>query len=331
MESFVIWVASFVFCVCLIQFISADVYVSLYRRGSRSVPQDITSDVTHLKLFNNFIRVLYSTSFSRYENLTVIDLSDNPIWKINNGVFDNNPLVKRFSCDFCNIEVLPISFGPSTNKIYSMSLRNGLSKWSIFTNFLTDFTSLENFDLSSSDNINIDDINFPPSLKNLDLRWCLLSHFPNMSSVKFPALAQLALDGNYIANISDSMLASMPKNITYFSLMGGGLKEIGDVTVMTNLEALDLAYNFLETVPDMLEGLPRLTHLQIRGQGRLSCDQRMCWRQLWNRVRAPLVYEDDVMCKGPPEIIFELFRIYPDIGPLSLMDPGFMQCNQGEV
>ena len=305
MESFVIWVTSFVFCVCLIQFISADVYVSLYRRGSRSVPQDITSDVTHLKLFNNFIRVLYSTCFSRYENLTVIDLSDNPIWKINNGVFDNNPLLKRFSCDFCNIEVLPISFGPSTNKIYSMSLRNGLSKWRIFTNFLTDFTSLENFDLSSSDNINIDDINFSPSLKNLDLRWCLLSHFPNMSS--------------------------MPKDITYFSLMGGGLKEIGDVTVMTNLEALDLAYNFLETVPDMLEGLPRLTHLQIRGQGRLSCDQRMCWRRLWNRVRAPLVYEDDVMCKGPPEIIFELFRIYPDIGPLSLMDPGFMQCNQGEV
>ena len=162
MESFVIWIASFVFCVCLIQFISADVYVSLYRRGLRSVPQDITSDVTHLNLFDNFIRVLYSTSFSRYENLTVIDLSYNPIWKINNGVFDSNPLLKRFSCDFCYIEVLPVSFGPSTNKIYGMGFGNGLRKWSIFTSFLTDFTSLEILELSDSSNINIDDINVPP-------------------------------------------------------------------------------------------------------------------------------------------------------------------------
>ena len=330
MASFVIWISSSAFCVCLIQFISAYVNVNLHRRGLRYVPQDITSDVTHLSLTDNIIQVLYSTSFSRYENLTEINLSENPIWKINNGVFDSNPLLKRFNCRFCDIEVLPASFGPSTSKIYGMGFGNGLSEWGIFTNFLTDFISLEILELSESRYINIDDINVSPSIKLLGLRQCSLSHFPNISSAKFPALSYLTLESNEITNISDSGLASMPKNLTALDLSYNYLKEIGDMTVLTNLDFLTLRGNGLETIPDMLDGLPKLQSLQIALQGRMSCDQRMCWRRLWNRVRAPLVHEDDVMCKGPPEIIFEIFRRYPDIGLLSLMDPGFMQCNQGE-
>ena len=158
-----------------------------------------------------------------------------------------------------------------------------------------------------------------------------LSHFPNISSAKFPSLTVLYLEGSRITSISDSVLASMPKNITSLYLMDNFLKEVGDMTVLTNLRSLNLASNFLETIPDMLDGLPKLNYLKINSQDRMSCDQRMCWRRLWNRVRAPLVHEDDAMCRGPPEIIFGIFRIYPDIGLLSLMDPEFMQCNQGEV
>ena len=182
------------------------------------------------------------------------------------------------------------------------------------------FTSLEKFHMTFSRLHDVDNINLPPSLKILRIGDNRILRFPNVSSRRFPILTELYLSNNDITNISDSDIAGMSSMITRLALSGNNLVELGDVTPITDLGILWLSNNQLQTIPDMLDGLPNLWGLNIGDNTRLTCDRRMCWRRLWKRVRSPLLYGDDVECKAPPAARGHR---------LSMINPGFMKCDQG--
>ena len=113
----------------------------------------------------------------------------------------------------------------------------------------------------------------------------------------------------------------MSSTIQTLGLMKNNLVEIGDLTVLNNLGILYLRGNNLEMIPDILEGLLQLWVLKIGDNTRMSCDRRMCWRRLWDRMRPPIEYRDDVMCMAPPAARGH---------HLAKISPGFIQCARGE-
>ena len=76
------------------------------------------------------------------------------------------------------------------------------------------------------------------------------------------------------------------------------MKSADGVESLSGLTGFRIDGNDLETVPDLL-GLKKLDALLSADNSRIKCDQRLCWRRLWERMRAPLVEEDDVICVEP--------------------------------
>ena len=306
---------------CISRFLCASVIVKLIDKGITSVPKNITSAVESLFLSKNLITVLDNTSFLRYEQIRYISLTKNPIWRIDNNTFEKNPLLEIFTCSDCKIKVLPSSFGPCTSTLGEMVLTRALTDSSIIrTPYFRSFVSLETLSLSGNGLTDIDNIEIPPSVDVLSGYSNRLSHFPNVSSARFPSLTVLYLDGNYFTNISDSALGGISTTLVTLHLARNQLVEFGNITVLYNIKNLDLRHNDLETIPDILDGLPSLNKLWIEGNRRMTCDHRMCWRRLWDRVRTPIARDDDVECMAPSVVRGH---------PLSEINPGFMQCDQG--
>ena len=130
----------------------------------------------------------------------------------------------------------------------------------------------------------------------------------------------LSIGGNNLKNTSDSILTGMNSSVADLSLYSAKLVEIGNVAIFTQLRYLSLCSNKLETIPDLLD-LSRLSTLYIRDNTRMTCDHRMYWRRLWDRVRSRLRRRDDAECKAPPAVRGHR---------LSRISPRFMQCDQGE-
>ena len=305
---------------CLSQLSSGAVEVRRVNEKLTLVPQNITTSVTKLILHDNLIKILHNDSFYLYEKMTYISLNRNPVWKINNGTFDNNPLLKTMHCVRCVLRVLPSSFGPAMGKIENLHWANSLSDTSIITSpYFESFSSLIHLDLSYNPLYDADNINFPPSIQSLDLTRIRISQFPNISLLRFSYLKTLRLSQNYITNISNAALAGANTMFKALILDSNRLVQIGDFTILTGLEYTYMRGNKLETIPDML-GLTKTWGIFISGNTRLTCDHRMCWMRLWNRMRSRLSPEN-VQCMAPSDVKGHLF---------SLISPGFMQCDQGE-
>ena len=318
------WVgSSLLLSICLSGSLSSEVIVRRISEGLTSVPQDITTKVTKLDLDNNKILVLHDKSFHNFQQINNIKVNNNPIWKISNGTFDNNLLLREFHCFMCKLRVLPSSFGPIMSKLKILDVSAAIPDTDILVSpYFDGFTSLDQFWMLSNNLYDIDHINIPTSITLLRLEINKLFRFPNVSSLRFPYLIELALRSNDLTVISDSELASMSSTFRRLNLIDNQLIQLGDVTLLNNLGGLWLDGNELETIPDLLMGLPNLWVLSTRGNTRMACDHRMCWRRLWDRVRSQIPFGDDVKCMAP--LAARGYR-------LSLISPGFMQCDQGNV
>ena len=321
MALFVSWMArSFVF-ICLSKVTTSIIQIRLIQEGLTSVPENLTSGVTHLKLDRNAIEVLYNTSFSRYTRLMTLVLSYNPVWKISNGTFDNNPSLSQLLCRQCVITVLPASFGAAASRITMLSLGCGVMENVVVSPYFDSFVSLETLSLNYFRLSNIDDIILPSTIKRLYLNNNEIPQFPNLCSTRLPQLKLLSLGYNHITHISNSSLACMSNMVEELWIYITPLREIGDPTVLPNLQFLDVGRNELETFPDILAGLSRLEGFHIDHNTRMTCDHRMCWRRLWDRVRSPIRYAMNVKCMAPPNVRGHY---------LMSISPAFMQCDQGE-
>ena len=68
----------------------------------------------------NNIEELFSYSFVNYDELTRISIASNGLQKIHDGTFDNIHNLWSLNLKLNNIVQLPVNFGPSTAKLFSI-------------------------------------------------------------------------------------------------------------------------------------------------------------------------------------------------------------------
>ena len=293
--------------------------------GRTTVPQDADVNVQDFQLAENNIEEIDNSSFVRYTNMLKLNLDRNPLKIIGENTFTQNKLFWSFHCNECNIQRLPEKFGIFP-KIKIMLLRKGIDS-SITPTILRypyfeAFTSLDYFILTHIPLKNADIIKLPSSIKFLTMANTEFTAFPKLPSSLYPVLIHINLYNNpQIKHIPDDVWGNISDALIVFRADGNGLSTVGDLTQKQNLKTIDISRNHLETVPDLLN-MSLLIGLKIGRNSRMSCDSRMCWRRLWDRMRVPLVSSDDVQCRQPPALVGY---------KLSEVNPKVMGCMEGIV
>ena len=160
------WVTSSLVLLCMSQLVLG---IKIVLRGTPKlthVPQDITTDVKILDLKKNNIQILHNSSFHRLEKVAVIELNFNPIWKIDNGTFDKNILLRVFRCYGCRLRVLPASFGPAMSKMNTLNLGTDKPDTGILVSpYFDGFTKLKWLYIYQNRFDDIDSIKCPKSVQ----------------------------------------------------------------------------------------------------------------------------------------------------------------------
>ena len=309
--------------VVLITHLSHGILVEVNRRNESllTVPQDVPTNVTYFILAHNEIAHIDFNSFKKYTELFRIDLSSNPLKTIANGTFENNHRLSQIICIQCVIESAPASFGPCTSKILLMNFYSGVVNSSVLLNF--DFIKFSRLSIIKLKGIVLPDLNvleLPPSIWALDIANAEISILPQVGHTNFPKLTWLKLKNNKLSvEIPYSWFDNISMNIRGFTLAGDGVTKLPEILpVKPHLLFFAIEYNRLLTLPDMLD-FPALEYIFFRNNP-ITCDQKMCWKRLWDRKRAPL-HGDDASCQMPPFLRGTM---------LSNVDPKAMGCYNGE-
>ena len=285
-----------------------------------SVPQDIDVTVITLSLqYNNFSNI-NNESFPLYPRLQKLFMSHNPLTAIISGTFDHNPKLRTFVCDFCALHIFPLDFGPASKSLGKFDLIFGIGNISAFRQMrLERFTNLKRLGLYGAKTADVNMITFPQSITNLGLGEMKLITFPNLTLELFPNLKSVRLEKNAFQEGSNFL--GMTETVEALYIKSSNVHCADGLDLLPNLAILEIQKNKLETLPDLLE-LLNIRKLYINGNSRMSCDHRMCWRRLWNRVRKPIPDSDDVTCVEPPLLTGQV---------LSVVNPKFMHCRSGKL
>ena len=313
-----------VFVISFVYQLQARIVVDSSNKDLTLVPQNVDVDVAEFNLAKNNIEEIDSSSFARYTGMQILRLDKNPLRIIGENTFAQNVYLWRFHCAECNIQSLPVNFGSCVPYLLQIHLFAGINPDFVSTIFTfpyfeafvsLDFIGLMHIPLERADNIKL-----PPSLKTWITAYAGLTAFPNLTSSTYPLLVYISVSGNpQINEIPDGIWENLSNNLHTFLAHNTGLSMMVDLTLKRHLRDIDISNNHLEIVPDLLN-MTSLTKLKIADNSRMTCDRRMCWRRLWDRMRAPLVSSDDVTCVQPPELAGY---------QLSVVNPKMMGCMEG--
>ena len=179
------------------------------------------------------------------------------------------------------------------------------------------FTSLRRLSLYGVKATDVNIIHFPTSITHLSMQSMNLTTFPKLTCDLFPNLNSVRLKHTKFQEGSN--FVGMTKTVKSIYIESSNLHYADGLDSLPNLSILDIRNNNLETIPDLLD-LP-IRMLYISGNSRMNCDQRMCWRRLWDRVREPIPDSDDVICVKPPLLAGWI---------MSIVNPKFMHCSNGK-
>ena len=284
-----------------------------------SVPQDIDVTVTSLSLTHNKFIIIDNGSFPLYRKLNELIMDNNPLEEIKSGAFDNNPELVSFLCSSCKLSLFPVDFSPASASLETLWFMHGIKNITAFSQMkLYRFTSLADLSLFGVPATEITSIKFPTSLWKLGIGGMKLAVFPNLSYALFPNLMTVGLGRNKFQ--TESNFLGVTETIEKIFMQSSNLHCADGLDLLPKLAVLEIHNNKLETIPDLL-ALSNLRRLYIKGNSRMNCDQRMCWRRLWDRVREPFRQSDDVICVEPPLLAGHA---------MSTVNPKFMHCSNGK-
>ena len=297
--------------------------VTVNRRNESlsTVPQDVATDVTHFILEDNDITHIDFNSFKNYTELWNIDLSRNPLKNIANGTFENNHKLSQIICIECAIESAPASFGPCTAKITKIDFHQGVVNSHVLLNFeFKKFTRLSSLKLTEVALPDLNVLQLPPSIRALSIFDTGLSTLPQVGRTRFPKLTWIYLVRNDLnLEIPYSWFNNISIDIQALSLAADGVVSVPEILpIKPSLSFFAIEKNRLVTIPDMLD-FSALKYLFIRDNP-VTCDQKMCWRRLWDRKRAPLL-GDDVRCQMPLRLQGAM---------LATVNPKLLSCYNGK-
>ena len=285
--------------------------LDLSKQGWSYIPQEFDSRVTSFNLSENNITTINQTSFARYIDLVEIFLDNNPLEVIMDDAFDHNRYLKVLTCGWCKLNTLPCSFGPSTPHIRQINLRQGIKNRQIFSNdYFRDFTSLSDLDITGSKLQNVHSITWPSLLKTIAMSVMGLRRFPNLTKWRLPVLEKFWMVSNpKIENIQTDLISELSDTIEILILRRNGIMALPDISNKPNLHTIRINGNRLTTMPNLL----RLNLKVLRiGDNPIICDNRMCWRRMWQWVKPLPRDNDDVNCASPPAFKGQtLMRISP--------------------
>ena len=288
-----------------------------------AVPQDVDVDVQKLLLGFNDIQEIDHGSFPLYTSLIILNMDKNPLKFIRDNSFENNANFWIFSCISCQIQILPYDWGPNTPNFGHFYLMFGIDDDVATTIFrypyFEAFRKIKYIGIRNAPVKTMNNLKLPASINIWFIAYAGLTTFPNLSALNFPFLHTINIEGNTIDVISTDDWTAVSDTLERFKAMHCALTTIPDLSDKPKLWDIDLSDNYLETIPDMLN-MTSLTNLKLAGNSRMSCDHRMCWRRLWDRIRAHLTITDDVICVTPPRLAGY---------QLSAVNPKLMGCAQG--
>ena len=276
--------------------------LDLSGQGWSYVPQEFDSGVTSFTLTGNNISIITPTSFARYKDLVEIIIDRNPLRVIMEGAFDNNLFLEVLKFRFCELRALTSSFGPSTPYLREMSFRKSIRNPQLFSNdYFRNFTSLSYLEVSTNKLENILTITWPPSLKRIGLSSMGFRSFPNLTKWRLPALEKIDMPNNInpgLGEIQAELIAELSDSVKFLVLPWNGITSLPDIiSNKPNLLGIWIDGNLMTTIPNMLQ--LNLRALAIASNP-IVCDNRMCWRRMWQWVKPLPRVNDDVNCASPP-------------------------------
>lgn len=210
-----------------------------FQRRSSTIPEGVPPDTKSLFLFANGIERLAAKDFGGMENLEMLDLSQNKLTELPDGVFE--PLTSLKNLDLSSNQITHIS----EQCFQGMVLLERLYLYSnlIKTIHPEAFNSLEH-------------------LLELKLQGNQLTSLP---ALKMPQLLLLDLRFNVFPTLGPSDLQT--PNLESLKLGGVGLTSLNKELIesLKNLHELDISENKLQSFPLVLKQTHGLIHLSLAG------------------------------------------------------------------
>ena len=273
--------------------------LDLSKQGWSYIPQEFDSRVTSFKLSENNIAIINQTSFEKYIDLVEIILDKNPLEVIMEGAFDHNRYLEIVSFQWCTLHTITSSFGPSTPRIRKIYFREGIINRQIFSSdYFRDFTSMIDLDVSGNKLENVHSITWPSSLKTIAMSSMGLRKFPNLTKWRLPVLEKFSMANNpKIGNVQSDLISDLSDKIKILILRWNGITAFPYMSNTPNLHTIRINGNLMTTIPSMLELNLKALHI---ASNPIVCDNRMCWRRMWQWVKPLPRDNDDVNCASPP-------------------------------
>ncbi|CAH1239795.1 LRFN4 [Branchiostoma lanceolatum] len=184
-------------------------------RGLRSVPQDLSTDITKFSLQDNSITILNESDFLKYTKLRKVDLSSNKLTYLQSGTFSGLPQLSYISLQ-CN-HITNIDPGTFFNlpEIYYLNLNyNNLTN--ILPGTFTHLPELIGLFLAHNQITEIKSATFSdlPLLNTLLLAYNRIRAIQPGAFSNLPRLGRLILKYNLLTSIHPNAFSNLPNHIS---------------------------------------------------------------------------------------------------------------------
>ena len=264
------------------------------------LPLKYFPDTIILSLRDNRISYVNKKSFSTLLRLEILDLSYNPIRKIDYSAFSNHRSLQKLSLNFTSYQqeftfsflflinsTLTLNFGDITDNIYRVLdvYRQNNTKFECMISIDFAYFAIPDYLLSSDDTIfapfsNLKHIRLRGAhikftlgknifkgveqVENLTLTDCNLQSFPAQALSHLKNLRHLDLSFNKIEILDSSLVANLSKKLKVLNLTHNfisNVSEVFDSLVANGLEVLDLSHNNIYDVGPSVISLAALKKL----------------------------------------------------------------------
>ena len=236
-------------------------------QGLTAVPSPPANSgvVAELRLSGNKLESLNGTSFTGYDSLKLLDISDNGLRFVMDGTFINMYQLKKLYMATNIIEQLPSDFGPSAQTLTDLNMWQAVHDSRILSHpYFAAFANLELLSLGGSYTLQpLTASMLPSSLTFISLNFGSVSNFPNFTAYT-PLMKYIDIEHNSVKSIPQSTIAQLSKLVS-LSARNNYIKKFPGFANSSRLEVISRENNQIAVTPrENIEGLTQLRTLRLQ-------------------------------------------------------------------